>query len=80
MQRLEASSAVRHIYMSLVGKGLRKIMKSVEVVQPLYRVYLKSLDTLQEWVLHIKTRKYAHTHICPEISGTLISLKEFILQ
>jgi hypothetical protein len=67
--------------MSLGGKGLRKRTKSVEVVQPLYRVYLKSLDTLQEWVLHIKTRKYVHPDIqvCPEISGTLISLKEYIL-
>jgi hypothetical protein len=45
----------------------RKIMNAVEVVRPLYRVYLNCLDKLQEW-------------LPPEISGTLISLKEYIQQ
>lgn len=31
-----------------------------------YRVYLKCLDKLQEWVSHTKTMKYVHIFICSQ--------------
>jgi hypothetical protein len=35
---------------------------------PVYKVYLKCLDKVQEWVSHIKTQKILNVKICPKMS------------
>jgi len=53
-------------YRMFLGTVAINCVLKMDTYSQIYRVYLKCLNTLKEWVIHIKTKKTFHTNMCPK--------------